>query len=66
MKRILIFGAGKSSTCLVDYLRKFLQANNWWVVIADANLAAAESKVQGMSNSEAISLDVTDEEQRKN
>src|SRR5688500_13501397 len=65
MKRILIFGAGKSSTCLVDYLSKFLQSNNWRILIADANLTAAQAKVQGLPNIDAVAVDVMNNEQRK-
>ena len=65
MKRILIFGAGKSSSCLVDYLSKFLQSNNWQLLIADANLAAAQAKIQGIPNTDAVSVDVMNNEQRK-
>src|SRR5215204_2227702 len=65
MKRILIFGAGKSSTYLIEYLSKFLKSSNWWLVVADANLAAAQTKLKGITNSEALSIDVMDDKQRK-
>jgi saccharopine dehydrogenase-like NADP-dependent oxidoreductase len=66
MKRILVFGAGKSSICLIDYLSKFLRSSNWWLIVADANLSSAQLKVQGIPNSEAISVDVTNNADRKN
>src|SRR3989337_3567227 len=65
MKRILVFGAGKSSTFLIDYLSKLLRSNNWFLVVADADLSAAEKKVQGIPNSEALAIDVTNDEHRK-
>lgn len=65
MKRILIFGAGKSSSCLIEYLSKFLQLNDWHMLVADANLAIAQSKLQGVANAEALSVDVNNAEQRK-
>ena len=65
MKRILIFGAGKSSTCLVEYFGKFLQQNDWRIIVADANLLAAQSKVQGVTNAQAVALDVTNQDERK-
>ncbi|MBC7827152.1 MAG: saccharopine dehydrogenase NADP-binding domain-containing protein [Chitinophagaceae bacterium] len=66
MKRILIFGAGKSSTCLIEYLGKFLQSNNWLLTVADADLVQAQTKLGGIANTEAITADVTDSIQRKN
>jgi saccharopine dehydrogenase-like NADP-dependent oxidoreductase len=66
MKRILIFGAGKSSTCLIEYLSKFLRLNNWQLVVADANLSLVQSKLQGIENAEALFIDVTNSEQRMN
>ena len=65
MKRILIFGAGKSSTYLIEYLSKFLRSNDWLLLVADANLAQAQTKLQGLPNTEAISVDVTSIDQRK-
>ena len=65
MKRILIFGAGKSSSYLIDYLGRFLQSNNWRLLIADANLAAAQAKIAGIPNTEAVAVDVMHNEQRK-
>ncbi len=65
MKRILIFGAGKSSASLIEYLSRFLQHNNWLLTVADADLQSAELKIRGLKNSEAVSVDVTNDEQRK-
>jgi saccharopine dehydrogenase-like NADP-dependent oxidoreductase len=65
MKRILIFGAGKSSTYLIEYLGKFLRSNNWWLVVVDVNRDAAQAKLQGIKNSEALSIDVMNENERK-
>jgi saccharopine dehydrogenase-like NADP-dependent oxidoreductase len=65
MKTILIFGAGKSSTCLIEYLSKFLGANNWQLRVADSNQSLASEKLQGVSNGEAVAADVTNDEQRK-
>jgi saccharopine dehydrogenase-like NADP-dependent oxidoreductase len=64
MKKILIFGAGKSSTCLIEYLGKFLKSNNWQLLVADANLTLAQSKLLGITQAEAISVDVTNSGQR--
>jgi saccharopine dehydrogenase-like NADP-dependent oxidoreductase len=65
MKRILIFGAGKSSTCLIEYLSKFSRTNNWELRVADANHTLAQEKIRGVSNGKAIAMDVTDNVQRQ-
>jgi saccharopine dehydrogenase-like NADP-dependent oxidoreductase len=44
MKHILLFGAGKSATVLIDYLKIIADEKNWKVVVADASLTAATSK----------------------
>jgi saccharopine dehydrogenase (NADP+, L-glutamate forming) len=37
MKRIVLFGAGKSATCLIDYLTRICTENDWILTIADAD-----------------------------
>jgi len=41
-KRILLFGAGKSATVLIDYLKKKSIENQWQFIVADANLAVVQ------------------------
>lgn len=65
MKRILLFGAGKSATFLIDYLVRQLKENTWHLLVCDADLALAKSKIGNADNSEAVSIDVEDEPERK-
>ncbi|HUS02555.1 MAG TPA: saccharopine dehydrogenase C-terminal domain-containing protein [Chitinophagaceae bacterium] len=65
MKRILLFGAGKSATCLIDYLAKELKKNDWHLIVCDADLALAKKKTGNADNSEAVSINVEDEIERK-
>ena len=65
MKKILLFGAGKSATCLINHLVKELKNNNWFLIVCDANLALATSKIGGAKNTEAVSVDVGEEHSRK-
>nr|MBA3674240.1 saccharopine dehydrogenase NADP-binding domain-containing protein [Chitinophagaceae bacterium] len=65
MKRILLFGAGKSATCLIDYLVKELKSNDWYLIVCDADLALATSKIGYAKNAEAVSIDVGEERSRK-
>jgi len=64
MKTILLFGAGKSATCLIDYLGKCCDQNKWKFFVCDSNLSLAQSKTKNFSSAEAISFDVTNEEKR--
>lgn len=64
MTTILLFGAGKSATCLIDYLGECCDEKNWKLVVCDANISLAESKTNSFSSAAAISFDVSDEEKR--
>jgi saccharopine dehydrogenase-like NADP-dependent oxidoreductase len=64
MKSILVFGAGKSATCLIDYLCSVCEKNNWMLSVCDANLPLAESKINQCKNAKAVSIDVSDKEKR--
>lgn len=65
MKHILIFGAGKSSTYLIEYLLDQISRNNWKLTVADTNLQAAQSKIGNATNAFAAAIDVEDSGQRK-
>ncbi len=64
MKSILIFGAGRSSSALIDYLLAAGAANKWTIVVADVSLAAAEHKIDGHPNGRAVAIDINNAELR--
>ena len=64
MKQVLLFGAGKSATVLIDYLLEHAGVENWKLVVADANLELARSKVGDSPSGVAISFDITDPDKR--
>lgn len=64
MKKILLFGAGKSATVLIDYLLQHAGAENWKLVVADANLQLALEKINHSPSGEAVSFDIRDENKR--
>lgn len=64
MKNILVFGAGKSATCLIGYLCDASEKNNWLMVVCDADLQLAQSKISGCKNAKAVSIDASDEGNR--
>ena len=62
MTRILIIGAGRSSSSLIDYLLSNAEAHQWHITIADANKVAVESKIEKYKNSaKAVAFDVTNQ-----
>ncbi|HET9431073.1 MAG TPA: saccharopine dehydrogenase C-terminal domain-containing protein, partial [Chitinophagaceae bacterium] len=64
MKTILLFGAGKSATVLIDYLLENAITENWKVFIVDADLQLAQSKVGNSQKATAISFDIKNAEER--
>ena len=65
MATILLFGAGKSATSLIEYLGKCCDENNWKFLICDTNLPLTESKISKFASAKALSIDVTDEVKRR-
>ncbi|MEO6550423.1 MAG: saccharopine dehydrogenase C-terminal domain-containing protein [Ferruginibacter sp.] len=64
MKKILLFGAGKSATVLIDYLIEGASLNNWLIIIADMNREQILLKTKNSPFAEAVSADITNDEQR--
>jgi saccharopine dehydrogenase-like NADP-dependent oxidoreductase len=65
MKSILVFGAGKSATCLIEYLCNTCNENNWKLVVCDADLFLAQSKISLCKNAIAVSVDAGNEKERR-
>lgn len=64
MKHIVIFGAGKSSTFLIEYLITQSSLYNWRLTVLDANQQAAKARVGNATNADALGLDVENEIER--
>ncbi|HRO71640.1 MAG TPA: saccharopine dehydrogenase, partial [Chitinophagaceae bacterium] len=64
MKQILLFGAGKSATVLIDYLLANAEEENWRLTLADANLQTAIDKIKNSPFGQPVAFDVTDKEAR--
>jgi hypothetical protein len=58
MKRILLFGAGKSATVLIDYLKSTVRTEGWFLTVVDANAGLAQEKVAQAANCTAASFDI--------
>jgi len=64
MRKILVLGAGLSSSSLIKYLLDNSDANNWKVILGDISKELAHKKIDNHSNGEAIQFDVYSEKQR--
>jgi saccharopine dehydrogenase-like NADP-dependent oxidoreductase len=64
MQKILILGAGLSSTALIKYLLDESVQHGWKIRLADASLELAQRKIGKNPNGEAIKFDAHDEIQR--
>lgn len=64
MRKILIIGAGRSSSSLIKYLLDKSTKENLHITIGDVSIENASSKVNNQKNATAIQLDVFNTEQR--
>jgi len=64
LKNILLFGAGKSATVLIDYLLAEAPLQNWKLIIADADQKQIIAKTNNSPLAEAVAVDITKAEQR--
>ncbi len=65
MTKILIIGAGRSTTSLIEYILKQSVAFNWQVTVGDLDQNLALSKTAGFANAAAIKFDISNPEQRR-
>ena len=65
MRNILVIGAGKSSSYLIDYLQKKSESENLHITIADVSLENAKNRAGNHSNSRTLEFDVFNETQRR-
>ena len=61
LKNILLFGAGKSASVLIEYLIDNAAENNWHVTIVDADKKLIEQKTKKHSSSTAIEANITND-----
>ena len=64
MKNILLFGAGKSATVLIDYLLSNAEKEEWQVTVVDADINLAQSKIGISPFGKAVSFEINDESDR--
>lgn len=61
MNHILIIGAGRSATSLIQYMLKHSERGNWNVTVADHKQEVAAQKIGGHPRGKAVGFDVFDE-----
>ncbi|MGG7036906.1 MAG: saccharopine dehydrogenase C-terminal domain-containing protein, partial [Flavobacterium sp.] len=65
MRNILIFGAGRSASSLIQYLLNKSEEEKIRLTIADLSLESAQHKTSHHPNATAIALDILNENQRR-
>lgn len=65
MRTILLIGAGRSASYLIQYLLAHAQQENLHLILADLSLALAQKKINNHPNATALALDIFDEKDRK-
>lgn len=64
MRKILIFGAGKSTSYLIKYLLDRSHAEELHIIIADKSISYARKLIGDHENGQAIMLDISDKQAR--
>ncbi|MEI6409564.1 MAG: saccharopine dehydrogenase C-terminal domain-containing protein [Bacteroidota bacterium] len=65
MKNLLIIGAGRSATVLINYILEQARLYNFFVTVGDANIELAQNKINGHPNGRAIWLDASKPNDRR-
>jgi saccharopine dehydrogenase-like NADP-dependent oxidoreductase len=66
MKNILLFGAGKSATVLIDYLLSNAEKEDWQLTVVDADINLAQFQDRSFHPLvKHVSFDINDETDRK-
>ena len=63
---ILIIGAGKSATVLIQYLQQKAVENDWYILLADGDEATAKNKWNNAPNGTALGVNIENEMDRQN
>lgn len=65
MRKILIIGAGKSTSVLIEYLLNKSQAENLEITVGDLDIINAEKMTGGHPRAKAVSLDIFKKDERE-
>ncbi len=64
MRKILLIGAGRSSSSLIKYFLDIALVENWKLTVADFSEEMAQSKINNHPSARAIGFDIQNEIQR--
>jgi saccharopine dehydrogenase-like NADP-dependent oxidoreductase len=64
MRRILLIGAGRSSSNLIQYFLDQSEKENWVLTVGDVSIEAAARKIHGHPNARAVLFDINSEADR--
>ncbi len=64
MRKILVIGAGRSASSLIQYLLDKSTVENLQIIVADKQIDAAKKMVANHKNGKAIALDIFEEKSR--
>ncbi len=65
MKNLLIIGAGRSATALINYILEQARRHDFFITVADADIALAQLKIGGHPKGRAIWLDASKPNDRR-
>lgn len=65
MNKVLILGAGRSSSALINYLLREGEAHNWIIAVADRDISAARMAIGESAVGKALELDINDPIKRR-
>jgi saccharopine dehydrogenase-like NADP-dependent oxidoreductase len=64
MKKILLIGAGRSASSLIEYLLNHSEQEDWQLTVADISLEMAKFKTKNHPRAVPIAFDINNDEQR--
>ena len=65
MRDVLIIGAGRSASSLIEYLLSKSESEDLHITIADLSVEMAQKKIHGHPRARAIAFDIFNEQQRQ-
>lgn len=65
MRTILLLGAGRSASTLIQYLLREAEEKNWQIIVADRDLELVREKLRNSPFAEAVLFDVHNREQAR-
>ena len=65
MNKILLFGAGRSATDLIDYILNKAEALDWQLTVVDTQVEQANAKIGGNPRGKAMGIDIFNDSERE-